>query len=368
MVLLSMLGTLQGLQAQDLEGEKVPFFLNSVDEQDDGKLQIISPSISGGYLYTSDKADVVVFGKVDTKTISVLSINGEIVKLAETGVFTSSVHLHKGPNQVKMITLDKDNELKEYLYQFNFHPPVQTLSDRIRAESHYYALIIGVDRYEAEGLPSLNNPIRDAEHLKTTLVKNYTFEPENVSLLMNATRSEIIRELDELTRKVSDKDNLLIFYAGHGTWDELANNGYWLPSDARLGDKTNWVRNSTVVDYLKEIHSRHTLLIADACFGGSIFQTRSSFGNTNMAYEKLYDQPSRKAMTSGQLTEVPDKSYFTYYLIDRLNSNSDTYLSSTELFSSFRNAAINNSDVIPEYGEIRNVGDQGGEFIFLKRE
>jgi len=31
-------------------------------------------------------------------------------------------------------------------------------------------------------------------------------------------------------------------------------------------------------------------------------------------------------------------------------------------------AVINNSDAIPEYGEIRNVGDQGGDFIFIRKE
>ena len=74
-----------------------------------------------------------------------------------------------------------------------------------------------------------------------------------------------------------------------------------IPSDADRHVKTNWVRNSTLVDYLKEIDSRHTLLITDACFGGSIFKTRTAFGSEEKAFEKLYDLPSRKAMTSGNL-------------------------------------------------------------------
>ena len=122
------------------------------------------------------------------------------------------------------------------------------------------------------------------------------------------------------------------------------------------------------IDYLKEIDSKHTLLITDACFAGSIFAMRS-VSNPDKAYEKLYELPSRKAMTSGQLTEVPDRSSFTRYLIERLQENQDTYLSSEQLFSSFKIAVINNSNgVIPRYGEIRNVGDEGGDFIFLKKE
>ena len=131
--------------------------------------------------------------------------------------------------------------------------------------------------------------------------------------------------------------------------------------------KTNWFRNSALVDYLKEIDSKHTLLITDACFGGSIFKTRAVFPGRSKAFEKLYDLPSRKAMTSGTLTEVPDRSSFTRYLVERLNENDETYISSEQLFSSFRISVINNSDAIPQFGVIGNVGDQGGDFIFLKK-
>ena len=84
--------------------------------------------------------------------------------------------------------------------------------------------------------------------------------------------------------------------------------------------------------------------------------------------QKLYDLPSRKAMTSGTLTRVPDRSSFIKYLVERLDDNQEECLSSEQLFSSFRLAVINNSDVIPQYGEINNVGDEGGDFIFIRRK
>lgn len=178
---------------------------------------------------------------------------------------------------------------------------------------------------------------------------------------------DIINSLDELARKVTPEDNLLIFYAGHGWWDKDANIGYWLPSDARQNSKAAWFGSSRLVDYLKAVRSKHTLLIADACFTGSIFKTRTAFPDTQKAIQKLYELPGRKAMTSGTLTEVPDRSAFINFLVERLKNNTEKYLSSEQLFSSFRIAVINNSDVIPQYGEIRNVGDQGGDFIFIRK-
>ncbi len=81
----------------------------------------------------------------------------------------------------------------------------------------------------------------------------------------------------------------------------------------------------------------------------------------------LYELPSRKAMTSGNLTAVPDRSAFAFYLIKYLSDNRETYLSSEQLFSSFRIAVINNSNAIPLYGDIQNVGDEGGDFIFIRQ-
>jgi hypothetical protein len=141
-----------------------------------------------------------------------------------------------------------------------------------------------------------------------------------------------------------------------------------LPSDAKQTNKAAWFRNSTLCDYLKEINSKHTLLIADACFGGSIFKTRTPFPDAPRAINRLYELKSRKAMTSGTLTQVPDRSAFTKYLLDRLAENNEKYLTSEQLFSSFRMAVINNSDVVPQYGEIYNVGDEGGDFVFIRKE
>ncbi len=242
-----------------------------------------------------------------------------------------------------------------------------SILDFQEGQSTYYALIIGVNNYPDPAIISLDYPIRDARNLHVVLRENYLFEEENIQLLENPSRSNIIYALDHLSRVVSPDDNVLIFYAGHGMWDEISHIGYWLPSDARKISKADWFRNSTLVDYLKEINSQHTLLITDACFGGSIFKTRKAFDDAPKDLEILYEYPSRKAMTSGALTEVPDESAFSKYLIERLEMNEDKYLSSEQLFSTLRVAVENNSEVTPQFGEIRNVGDQGGDFIFIKK-
>jgi hypothetical protein len=231
----------------------------------------------------------------------------------------------------------------------------------------FYALIIGINDYTDPKIPSLDKPIRDAEMFYNAITTRYTFNTENVKIIRNATMADMVDALDYFAKKVRPDDNFLIFYAGHGVYDKEADIGFWLPSDAKKSSKFAWFRNSTLRDYLKEMKSKHTLLISDACFAGSIFKSRS-FTDASTAINKLYDLPSRKAMTSGTYEEVPDESAFIKYLIDRLLNNKDKFLSSEQLYSNFRMAVINNSNVVPQFGVIQEVGDEGGDFIFILRE
>jgi hypothetical protein len=231
----------------------------------------------------------------------------------------------------------------------------------------YYALLIGISDYSEGSVRSLDYPVNDAEKLYKIITNDYAFDSTNVTLIKNATNEQIIIAFDKLTETISPEDNLLIFYAGHGYWNEKMRVGYWIPSDASANSTVKWFRNSTLKDYIGGIKSKHTLLISDACFAGGIFKTRAAFNDAEEAINKLYELPSRKAMTSGTLTEVPDYSIFIEYLLKRLTENKEKYLSTEQLFSSMRIAIINNSSCVPQYGEIKDTGDEGGDFIFIRK-
>ena len=244
------------------------------------------------------------------------------------------------------------------------NPPVK--NQKISIVGKFYALIIGNNDYQDLEIPSLDEPVSDATKLFNVLTTRYTFEKSNVTFLKNATYVQMIQAFDDLSNKITKNDNLLVFYAGHGWWNELKSLGFWLPIDAKKTNTAYWIPNSRISDYMSSIKSKHTLLIADACFSGSIFKTRG-LADAKPSINKLYELPSKKAMTSGTLKEVPDKSVFLQYLVQRLNDNPEKYISSDMLFSSFREAVLNNSPTEPQYGTIQNAGDEGGEFIFILR-
>jgi hypothetical protein len=233
----------------------------------------------------------------------------------------------------------------------------------------YHALLIASQDYLDPAITDLDQPQKDMERLKQVLLTHYSFKENNVEVLSNPDRSALYAKFDELQAKMDKFDNLLIFYAGHGYWDEQLGQGYWLPSDAVPGRRSTWMSNGALRDYIAGISARHTLLITDACFSGGIFKTRAVFENASTAIDALYLRKSRKAMTSGTLEKVPDKSVFMDALIQKLIENQEPYIAAEELFSGIRREVIDKSpsNQIPQYGEIGQTGDEGGEFIFVKK-
>lgn len=344
--------------------------LNKVQSNDPEELpeiEFIKPKIENGTMINWNENKLNILGKINSYNHrSALYLNNKEIPVSESGFFNIEQQLMSGINDLSLKAVSDNSMVNEVLFRVDFQPGLSG-ADPISL-GKYYGLIIGINKYQDPVIPELDRPIRDAEAFYNSITGRYNFEKENVTFLKNATNTEIINALDSLAGIIKPCDNLLIFYSGHGTWDASADLGYWLPSDARKSSKLAWFRNSTLRDYLREIKSKHTLLISDACFAGSILKTRGMSTEVPKAINHLYSLPSRKAMTSGTLTDVPDESMFLKYLIERLKNNNEKYLSSEQLFSSFRIAVINNSNAVPQFGEIRDVGDQGGDFIFVLKE
>ncbi len=317
----------------------------------------------------------------DASGIFEVKVNGEDASVQANGAFSATIKLAVGKNNIQVEATDTKNNtaVVDFVIERKSatvtKKKVELVDDdfdfdikKLAKTGKYYALFIAVEQYNDPAINDLDKPVQDAQKLLTTLLAHYTFNQSNITFLKNPKREDIITSLDKLQQVVTKNDNLLIFYAGHGHWNANTNTGYWLPSDAKKANTANWFRNSTLKDYIAGIPSKHTLLIADACFSGGIFKTRNAFSDASQAINKLYELPSRKAMTSGNLQTVPDRSVFLEYLIKRLASNGKKYVSSEQLFSSFRTAVMNNSKNTPRYGDIQNAGDEGGDFIFIRKK
>jgi hypothetical protein len=327
------------------------------------------PAVSRGFqiLELPPATDsLIVRGKItDESPVVGFWINDTEVSVGDSGLF--EICLKPIPTKLYMKSIDKfgnvaDNSFPIVLNNIN-------VIDSLKA-IRYHALVIAVEKYTDKEIPNLLNPINDAGKLIKTLTNMYSFEPEDVTFLKNPTRAQIIDAFTHLESTMNQNDNLLIFYAGHGMYEEKKEQGYWLPSDSRKNNVSEWISNGDIRDHIKAIDTRHTLLITDACFSGGLILNRSAYSNAPASIIKVCISKSRKAMTSGRLEPVADNSPFIGFLLKRLENNSANYMPADQLFFELRDAVSNSGKQAPLFDVIRGTGDEGlgGQFVFLKKE
>jgi hypothetical protein len=231
---------------------------------------------------------------------------------------------------------------------------------------NYHALVIGNDMYRT--LPHLGTAVGDAEAVAKELERNYHF---NVRLLTNATEEDIIGALTDMRRELQWDDNLLIYYAGHGWYDQDAEQGYWLPVDASEDNQAHWISNADITNALKALKAKHILVVADSCYSGTLARSANISVRGVDYIERIVKKKARTVLTSGGLEPVQDAggaghSVFAHAFLEALDEN-DGVIDGQELFRRLRDPVVANAPQTPEYGEIRGAGHDGGDFIFVRR-
>lgn len=369
-LVFSMVLTLPILNAQEIKSEKVKIHVNTktMDKITTSDIQLLEPrDLKLGETFLTNLQSIPLVVKLDNPAegLKVMVNNVEIKPTANGDIFTHTYNLVEGTNSL-YVTLTKDGkELKELAFTVLYTEPMKNLSPFATPDGKYYALIIANNTYgENSGMMSLKRPIADATALKEVLATRYTFDWNNIMTLYDRSKMDVEVSLDELQKRVRPEDNLLIFYAGHGKMDMEADIGYWLLSDATRSRYT-WLSNSTITDFIKVCKARHVLLIADACYAGSIYSSRGMMDNASMAIQDLIKSKSRKAITSGGATEVTDESKFAEILVEQLKTNTDQFLPSLQLYNLLQRPVLANSLTSPRWGPINNVGDDNGDFVFI---
>ncbi|NEU09671.1 hypothetical protein GZH53_15190 [Flavihumibacter sp. R14] len=353
---------------------KVVYASEVVTDKTPPVISLLEPSPKRGLKITSASSSVMVKGIAnDPSGIKEVFINGQKIYSQIGGDFWSDVALSNGLNKINIAALDMAGNKSEQVFEIEkLQPAVNAVQAEIIAvtekEGRNYCLLIAAQNYNDSQIPSLENPIGDAIKLKLILKEKYNFEESKIISLFNPSSNDIKRQLLELTNTIQPEDNLLIFYAGHGIWVEKEKKGYWLMTDAKRNDVNTWLPNKDVLDLIAKLPSRHTLLITDACFSGSVFKTRGLKAGAPIALQEMDAKISRVAITSGNDTEVPDKSVFMKYLVKALSENKDQYLTAQKMFiTQIIEAVMTETKTEPRYGTLELAGHVGGDFIFSRK-
>jgi WD40 repeat protein len=227
-----------------------------------------------------------------------------------------------------------------------------------------YLLIVGISQYESWA--KLPNAVKDAKDVKEVLLKRYAFEKEHTTEIYDsqATEENIFKAIQKLKAQVTPNDNVLIYFSGHGYYDADLKEGYWVPVDARANKTTDYFPNSTLIKYLASIDSKHTFVVADACFSGALFSA-----STRGYVDNVEQIKSRWGLASGSLEYVSDgvkgqNSPFASFFIKYLQSNTKKKFPVSELVQYVKVSVANNTSQTPVGSPLKNAGDEGGEFVF----
>ncbi len=248
---------------------------------------------------------------------------------------------------------------------------IRDLSHQSGKLGAFKALIIGINDYEDADIPTLETAVNDARAMASILEEKYGFKVD-LMLDRKATKKAIFSALRKLAATTKKDDSVLIYYAGHGELDQIYDDGWWVPADAKAGDPLTYLDNVQVQKSMRAMKARHVLLIADSCYSGSLFGRARAMPPVidEKYYLNLYHDKSRWGMTSGNKEPVSDEgtenhSVFAYQLLKELRQNDKPYLSTQELYTRIAPIVGNNSEQTPLARPVRNTGDQGGEFVFV---
>ena len=225
---------------------------------------------------------------------------------------------------------------------------------------------IGINDYTH--VSKLNNAVKDVEDFASLMEKEYNFEEKHIYILKDqyATRRKITNKLKSYVSSLTEKDNLLLYFSGHGMKDRLTDEGFWIPVEGEKEEEDSWLANETVMRYFRSMKAHHIFLLIDACFAGSFFVKARSDASK-------YDQaPSRFAITSGAEEIVSDgpegqHSPFASSVLNFLKSHQQSVVGAGGLFEEIKTH-------IPagQKPQARHLSIKGklyeGEFCFYRKE
>ena len=323
----------------------------------------------------------LIVGRVEAPAgLLSLSVNGRSSQVDAEGLFRSEVMLQAGETLLSIVAVAKDGQSRQVELRLITELP-QVAADSTGDQDifgAYYALIIANNSYTS--LDNLNTPINDADEIASILANKFGF---TVTKLYDASRYEVLTALNGLRRDLTDRDNLLIYYAGHGEYDKVNNRGHWLPVDAERDSTANWIATTAITDTLNAMSTKHVLVVADSCYSGSL--TRSALTQLDPGMSEnarnewlrtIAATRSRYVLTSGGVKPVLDDSgnghsVFATALIDVLRQ-SDGVLEGTRLYREVRDrveirARELDVDQIPQYSPLKQTGHEYGEFLLVNK-
>lgn len=221
-------------------------------------------------------------------------------------------------------------------------------------------LLIGIDKYEKK---PLNSCVKDVKDFKKILLEKYDFTESDVWELYDekATRKNIYEALTGYVKTLKETDNLIIYFSGHGSFEDVMEMGFWMPIDGTQG-VSSYFSNSTLTTLIDKVKAKHVFLISDCCFSASLLTTVPTKN-----FDDYSNKNSRWALVSsfGEARDGArdENSLFAETIIEFLSTKSTDFRIG-ELIEYVKDKFTTHITQKPQGYPIHIPSHKGGEFVF----
>lgn len=254
--------------------------------------------------------------------------------------YTVSLPLAQGKNKYVVKAVDIKGKTTQQQIEIEGNETRTKELDKIY--DHKVAVVIGINKYNP--WPGLEYAVNDAEAVRNKLRK---MGYDKIIELYNrqATRSAILRVLgDDLVTMLGPNDSLLVYFAGHGQTEPLADGqeeGYIIPVDGTMDNYRGTAISMTYIhSMIKKYKAKHVLFAFDSCYSGLGLKRGGGQKPVDAFIKNMSQKRVRQILTAGgkneQAAEEKGHGIFTKAFLDSLefqNSgiNKDGYTLASDL-------------------------------------
>lgn len=221
-----------------------------------------------------------------------------------------------------------------------------------------WAVIVGVANYENNGIQDLTYTINDADALAKFLSSpaGGGLPREQITFLAGpqATRSNIIKHVNQVFGQAFETDLILFYFSGHGAPDASGKEVYFLPYDTDPSNiESSAVSQLDIQKVIGKSRAEKKIVIVDACHSGGLgtdLGKKDALGDAALINRLLqqvaYSDKSTAIFTASRASEKSEETkelgighgVFTYYLIEGLkgkansNPNENNFVTISELY------------------------------------
>lgn len=346
------------------------------------RITISEPNLTRGPRPVRDGV-VEITGRIDwdEKIVGVI-VDSQPAELLEDGAFRARLTLGSGVRRIPILAVSDTSKFLQESIDVIVSEPEES-----GPPAKSYAVVIANQNYAGEsGFKSLATPLNDANELARILTRDYGFttditRPDGSAtslLLHDATARDISMTLYYVSQVATPNDTVLIYYAGHGVYEEANATAFWAAADAQAGVPPTYLSASQIAEAIGRIVARKVILVSDSCFSGELMRGDAPVGEKidanqrALSLDRLMRDKSRILISSGNNEPVADggggeHSVFAGALLRGLERMPYGEFTAHELFAEYVLTAVTaNSAQEPQFRPLERVGHEGGDVVFVR--